>query len=293
MFGVLRVREDDALRAVRAAADMRAALAVLNGELRRELAVALEVRIGVNTGEVIVGERRAGGSPATGDAVNVAARLEQAAAPGEVLIGDSTLRLIRAEVTAEPVEPLRLKGKAGPVAAWRLLDVAGSARAAKHRPASLFVGRDSQLRLLDDAFRRVAGERTCQLVTVLGTAGMGKTRLAEEFVASVSEATVLVGRCLSYGQGATYWPLREAVLRAAGLTGEEPAGVAGAAFAAVLGESPDTSNVVTRLLALPGLNRQASVPEDVPWAVRLFLERLAARQPVVLVAGNFAGTKRG
>jgi class 3 adenylate cyclase/tetratricopeptide (TPR) repeat protein len=293
MFGVPRVREDDALRAVRAAADMRASLTVLNGELGRELAVALEVRIGVNTGEVVVGERRAGGSPATGDAVNVAARLEQAAAPGEVLIGDSTLRLVRAEVVVEPVEPLHLKGKARPVAAWRLVDVAGSARAARSRRANLFVGRDAQLRLLDDAFRRVAGERACQLVTVLGTAGMGKTRLADEFVASVSEATVLVGRCLSYGQGATYWPLREAVLRAAGLTGDEPAAAAESAFAAVLGESADSANVITRLLALAGFNRQAAVPEDVPWAVRVFLERLAARQPLVLVVDDLHWAEPG
>ena len=293
MFGVPRVREDDALRAVRAAADMRASLTALNGELGRELAVALEVRIGVNTGEVVVGERRAGGSPATGDAVNVAARLEQAAAPGEVLIGDSTLRLVRAEVVVEPVEPLHLKGKARPVAAWRLVEVAGSARAARSRPANLFVGRDAQLRLLDDAFRRVAGERACQLVTVLGTAGMGKTRLADEFVASVSEATVLVGRCLSYGQGATYWPLREAVLRAAGLTGDEPAAAAEAAFAAVLGESADSANVITRLLALAGFNRQAAVPEDVPWAVRVFLERLAARQPLVLVVDDLHWAEPG
>ena len=112
---------------------------------------------------------------------------------------------------------------------------------------------------------------------------MGKSRLAEEFVATVRDATVLMGRCLSYGQGATYWPLREAVLGAAGLTGDEPAGAAGAAFATTLGNSPDAANVVTRLLALTGFDRDAAVPEDVPWAVRVFLEQLARRQPVVLV----------
>jgi class 3 adenylate cyclase/tetratricopeptide (TPR) repeat protein len=293
MFGVPRVREDDALRAVRAAAEMRASLAALNDELRRDLAIALEVRIGVNSGEVIVGERRAGGSAATGDPVNVAARLEQAAGPGEVLLGDGTFRLVRAEVTVEPVEPLRLKGKAGPVVAWRLLDVTGFAGAAKGRATNLFVGRDAQLRLLDEAFRRVTDERACQLVTVLGTAGMGKTRLAEEFVARLSEATVLMGRCLSYGQGATYWPVREAVLRAAGLTGDEPGAAAEAAFAAVLGESPDTANVVARLLALAGFNRQAAVPEDVPWAMRLFLEQLARRRPVVLVVDDLHWAEPG
>src|SRR5215470_7445496 len=196
LFGVPRVREDDALRAVRAAADMRASLTALNDELQRDLSIALQIRIGVNTGEVIVGESRAGGSPATGDAVNVAARLEQAAGPGEVLIGDSTHRLVRGQVTAEPVAPLTLKGKAGPVNAWRLLDAAKPVGSARKAASNLFVGRDPQLRLLDDAFRRVAGERTCLLVTVLGTAGIGKSRLADEFAATLSDATVLTGRCL-------------------------------------------------------------------------------------------------
>jgi class 3 adenylate cyclase len=197
LFGVPRVREDDALRAVRAAADMGVSLTALNEELQRDLALTLQIRVGVNSGEVIVGEHRAGGSSATGDAVNVAARLEQAAGRGEVLLGDSTYRLVRDWVTVEPVEPLTLKGKAGPVAAWRLLDVARTAGAAKQRATNLFVGRDPQLRLLGDAFRRAVGEQTCQLVTVLGAAGMGKTRLAEEFTATIPDAMVLMGRCLS------------------------------------------------------------------------------------------------
>ena len=293
LFGVPRVREDDALRAVRAAADMRASLTALNEELQRDFAVTLEIRIGVNTGEVIVGEHRAGGSPATGDAVNVAARLEQAAGPGEVLLGGSTHRLVRDLVTAEPVEPLTVKGKAEPVAAWRLVDVARSAGMPRQRATDLFVGRDPQLRLLGDAFRRAVGERTCQLVTVLGAAGIGKTRLAEEFAATISDPLVLTGRCLSYGQGATYWPLREAVLGAVGLTGEESADAAQAAFAAVLCDAPDAVNVVSRLLALTGFNREAPVPEDVPWAVRLLLELLAARRPVLLVFDDLHWAESG
>jgi class 3 adenylate cyclase/tetratricopeptide (TPR) repeat protein len=293
LFGVPRVREDDALRAVRAAADMGVSLTALNEELQRDLALTLQIRVGVNSGEVIVGEHRAGGSSATGDAVNVAARLEQAAGRGEVLLGDSTYRLVRDWVTVEPVEPLTLKGKAGPVAAWRLLDVARTAGAAKQRATNLFVGRDPQLRLLGDAFRRAVGEQTCQLVTVLGAAGMGKTRLAEEFTATIPDAMVLMGRCLSYGQGATYWPLRDAALGAVGLTGEEPADAAEAVFARALGDGPDTVNIASRLLALAGFNRGAPVPEDVPWAVRLFLELLAARRPVVLVIDDLHWAESG
>lgn len=292
LFGVPRVREDDAFRAVRAAADMRASLTALNDELQQDFAVTLQIRIGVNTGEVIIGEHRAGGSSATGDAVNVAARLEQAASPGEVLLGGSTHRLVRDQVTTEPVESLTLKGKAEPVAAWRLLDAARSPGAAKRRATNLFVGRAPQLRLLEDAFRRAVGEHTCQLVTVLGTAGIGKTRLAEEFAATISDALVLTGRCLSYGQGATYWPLRQAVLGAVGLTGEEPADAAEAAFAAVLRNDPDAANIVNRLLILAGFNREA-VPEDVPWAVRLFLELLATQRPVLLVVDDLHWAESG
>jgi class 3 adenylate cyclase len=283
LFGVPRVHEDDALRAVRAAVDMRSALAPLNEELERDFAVTLQVRIGVNTGGVIVGEQRAGGSLASGDAVNVAARLQQAAGPDEVLIGENTYRLVRHAITAEPTGPLELKGKAAPVVAWRLLAVAASGQATERSPSTRFVGRDSQLRLLDDAYRRVEAERTCQLVTVLGPAGIGKSRLADEFLTTLSAATVVVGHCLSYGQGATYWPLREAILSAVQLTGDEPAADAAAAFGVVLDDGPDTTNIVNRLLAVAGYRRDEIVPEDVPWAVRIFLERLSRRQPVVLV----------
>ena len=293
LFGVPRVREDDALRAVRTAADMRVSLAILNDELQRDLGVTLEMRIGVNTGEVIVGKSRAGGSSATGDAVNVAARLEQVADPGEVLIGASTYRLVRDQIDAEPVDLLKLKGKAGATAAWRLVDITGSAGTARGRAMSLFVGRELQLRLLDDAFRRVVSEHTCQLVTILGVAGVGKSRLAEEFAATIAEATVLTGRCLSYGQGATYWPLREAVLGAVGLTGDEPPDAADRAFAAALGDSPDAANVVARLVALAGFDRGVAVPEDVPWAVRVFLEQLARRQPVLLVVDDLHWAQPG
>jgi class 3 adenylate cyclase/tetratricopeptide (TPR) repeat protein len=293
LFGIPRVREDDAHRAVRAAVDMRSALSALNGELLADFAVTLQVRIGVNTGAVVVGERRAGGSPATGDAVNVAARLEQSASPGEILIGDDTYRLVRHAVVAESAGPFELKGKSAPVVAWRLLDVAPQVEAVRQLTLSTFVGRDPQLRLLGDAYRRVETDGTCQLVTVLGAAGLGKSRLAEEFVATLPTARVLYGRCLSYGQGATYWPLRAAVLDGVGLSGAEPVDTAASAFRAVLDDTPDSANVIDRLLAVAGYRRGETVPDDVPWAVRTFLEHLSRQRPVVLVIDDLHWAEEG
>ena len=205
VFGFPRLHEDDALRAVRAAVELGAALAALNTELERGRGVTLQIRTGVNTGEVVAGSAAAGSALVLGDAVNVAARLEQAAAPGEVLIGQTTWELVRDAVQAELVAPLALKGKAEGVAAWRLTavspDVPGHAR---RRDVSM-VGRAAERQLLLEAFDLVVAERACKLVTVLGAAGVGKTRLVDEALASVGErAIVLRGRCLSYGEGITY-----------------------------------------------------------------------------------------
>src|SRR5215216_7628353 len=223
VFGVPRLHEDDALRAVRAAIELAAALAELNKELERDWGVTLQLRTGVNTGEVVAGSAAAGSALVLGDAVNVAARLEQAAPPGEVLIGQTTWQLVRDAVTAEPVAPLALKGKADQVAAWRLrgvtLDVPGHARRRDLR----LVGREPQRRLLLDAFDWVVAERACRLVTVLGAAGVGKSRLVDEALAGIAErATILRGRCLSYGEGITYWPVAEVVRQAAGIADTDP-----------------------------------------------------------------------
>ena len=194
VFGVPTSHEDDALRAVRAALEMRDALPGLD----------LEGRLGVMTGEVVTGT---GERLATGDAVNVAARLEQAAQPGEILIGEPTLALVRAAVDVEPVQPLDLKGKGAPVPAFRLVDV----HEAPERPQlDTFIGRDRELILLGHAWERSRDGRHCELVTVVGAAGVGKSRLAAEFLGSI-EATVVRGRCLPYGEGITYWPVIEVI----------------------------------------------------------------------------------
>jgi class 3 adenylate cyclase/tetratricopeptide (TPR) repeat protein len=205
VFGVPIVHEDDALRAVRATADMRRALEQLNEELERDWGVAIESRIGVNTGEVVTGE---GNSLATGDAVNVAARLEQAAAPGQTLLGESTHRLVRDAVTADPVEPLVVKGKSDPVAAFRLTGLVEGAEFIPRRLDSPLVGRANELAQLQRAYDHAVSERVAYQFTVLGPAGIGKSRLVRELHDRI-DARQLTGHCPPYGEGITYWPLAE------------------------------------------------------------------------------------
>ena len=193
VFGVPQLHEDDALRAVRAAIELR------DG-------VELDVRIGVNTGQVVTGT---GDTLVTGDAVNVAARLEQAAGPGEVLVGGATYRLVRDAVEAELLPPLEAKGKSEPLTAYRLVAITGDVARVRRLDAPL-VGRTRESRLLADTWDRVRSQRTCALFTILGTAGVGKSRLARDFLDG-ADATVVSGRCLSYGEGITYWPAVEIV----------------------------------------------------------------------------------
>ena len=211
VFGVPVVHEDDTLRAVRAAADMRAALTELNEELDRDWGIRIESRIGINTGEIVTGE---GDSLATGDAVNVAARLEQLAAPGETLLGETTHRLVRDAVAAEPVEPVNAKGKSEPLTAFRLTGLIEGAEFIARRLDSALVGRENELAQLQRAFDHAVSERVAYQFTLLGPAGIGKSRLVRELHGRV-DATLLAGRCLPYGEGITYWPLTEIVPLAA------------------------------------------------------------------------------
>ena len=185
VFGVPTVREDDALRALRAAADMPTALAVLNDSSNCGGVSRLRIRTGVNTGEVIAGDRARGHSFATGDAVNVAARLEQAAPPGEILIGEHTLALVRDAVNVEPVPRWTSRGRASRCQAFRLVDVAEHAAAVDPRLDSPLVGREPELAQLRAALDRTIAERACEMVTLVGTAGIGKSRLAEEFAGAL------------------------------------------------------------------------------------------------------------
>jgi class 3 adenylate cyclase/tetratricopeptide (TPR) repeat protein len=283
VFGIPELREDDALRAVRAATEMRDALQELNRELDERHGVRIEARTGVNTGEVLAEEARAD-APMTADAANTAARLEQSAAPGDILIGDATYRLVRDAVSVEPAGPLELKGKSGPQDAWRLLDVSGEAPGITRRLDSPIVGRDSDLALLREAFDRATADRSCRLVTVAGAPGVGKTRLIAEFTEWVeTRARVLHGRCLPYGDGITYWPVAEVVREASDIARDDSADRANEKMAAVLTDHPEAGIIVQRLSSVLGLAQTEAPAQETFWAVRRLLEVLAAREPVALV----------
>ncbi|MBA3366460.1 MAG: AAA family ATPase [Actinobacteria bacterium] len=283
VFGVPVVHEDDALRAVRAAAELRERLATLNEHFHSERGLVIEIRTGVNTGEVVAGDTAAGQRFATGDAVNVAARLERACRPGEIMLGAATYRLVRDAVRVERSEPLALKGKAASVEAHRLLEVLPGVAGTSRRLDSPLVGRDHELNLLRDAFRRSARERTCHLFTVLGSAGIGKSRLAEEFVQEVgADATVLRGRCLAYGEGITFWPIVEAVTEAAGLMAQDSAEVARGKIASLL-DGDDAALVAERLAELLGIGEPEETTEESFWAIRKLFEELAREKQLVVV----------
>jgi class 3 adenylate cyclase/tetratricopeptide (TPR) repeat protein len=244
VFGIPQVHEDDALRAARAALELRDAVEQLG----------LEARIGINTGEVVAGS---GDALVTGDAVNVAARLEQAAEPGVILIGDATHRLLSDAVTSELAGRVDAKGKAEPLRAWRLLGVQAGAEAVARHLDSPMVGRERERALLRQAFDRSGDERASHLFTVLGPAGVGKSRLATELCRELATAaTILTGRCLPYGEGITFWPLYEVLDELGGERSQE---------------------VRARLAS------EVSSPEELFFSVRKLLEEVARERPLVVI----------
>jgi class 3 adenylate cyclase/tetratricopeptide (TPR) repeat protein len=282
VFGVPRIHEDDAVRAVRAAAEMRDALTDLNGDLEAELGIRIVVRTGINTGQVVAGDRGGDQRLVTGDAVNTAARLEQAAGPGEILIGERTFELARDAVEAEPVDPLALKGKAETVGAYRLLSVRQGVAGHERQLDAPMIGRERQLRTLLDSFEGVVADRTCHLFTVLGPAGIGKSRLVREFGSRIDAgALLLTGRCLSYGEGITLWPITEMAIQAAGIKEGDPPEHARAGIRAALGDAPDAEAIAAQLSDLLGIG--GTGPVEASWAIRRFLEALSRERPVVAV----------
>ena len=285
VFGIPAAHEDDALRAVRAAADMHAALGELNQGLWDEWRVRLELHTGVNTGEVVAGDPGLGGSLVVGDSVNLAARLEQAAGPGQILLGRGTWSLVRDAVEVEPPQVLALPGRQAGEPAYRLLAVRQGAAGRTRRHDAPFVGRASELQLFQWAYERAAGEPALHFLTVLGGAGVGKTRLVLEAAGRLREQpAVLVGRCLPYGNGSTFWPLAEMVRQAAGIGLEDPPAAARAKLAALLDRgAPDGALVAERIGQLIGLEADPAPIEEAVWSTRRLLGALAAERPLVAV----------
>jgi class 3 adenylate cyclase/predicted ATPase len=253
VFGVPKVHEDDALRAVRAAVEMREAV----------VAFDLRVRIGINTGEVVAGD---GETLVTGDAVNTAKRLEEAAQPGEVLIGAATRRLVANAVELEPLAPVVARGKRAPVDAWQVTGTIAGATPYSRRLDAPLVGRVRELAFLDAQLAEAERDRACRLVTLCGAAGVGKSRLASELLVRVRERTsVLSARCLPYGDGITFLPLTELIDSAGG---DE-------AIAAAVAAEPDGALILDRI-------RGSGSSEETFWAVRRLLETIARERPLVV-----------
>src|SRR5512143_2166290 len=256
VFGVPQVHEDDPLRAVRAAVEMREAVRPLG----------LDVRIGINTGAVVTGR---GETLVTGDAVNVAARLEQAAQAGEILIGETTAELVGGAVRSAPVAPLTLKGKSAPVPAYRVLSLVAGASAFPRSTDTPFVGREAELAQLERALATARDRRVPQLATVVGPPGIGKSRLVHELLAR-SQARVLAGRCLSYGEGITYWPLREIAEQIGDVR-------------VALGTTPDRDVAGLRVDAALGVAGATATPDEIAWGVRKLFESIAREGPLIVV----------
>jgi DNA-binding SARP family transcriptional activator len=262
LFGVPKRHEDDALRAVRAAIAARDAAAALNDDIH--------VRIAVNTGEVITSVE-AEGPRVTGAAVNVAADLEQRAAAGQIVLGAETYALVRDAVRAEEVE------LGDGLRAWRLEELIVDAQPVARRFDAPLVGRARDLRELRAALRRARGEESCVVATAIGEAGIGKTRLARELLALVKEeARVLVGRCVSYGAGATFLPVAEIVRQAVPEVSVE-------GIASPLTGEDDAAEVAQRVAAVVGEADSPAAPGEAFWAVRRLFEVLARERPLVIV----------
>ena len=267
-FGIPIAHEDDADRAV------RAGLGILDHV--REL--GLEARVGIEAGEVVVDETDS--TFATGEAVNVAARLQQAAAPGEILMGEAAHRLTAGGIEAESAGPLELRGFRNPIAAYRAIGARdGQPHAKVFAP---FVGRLSELDLLENTLARTIRDRRPHVFTVYGEPGVGKSRLIQEFLAGVEGTTILSGRALPYGEGVTYWPLAEMVKAAAGITDDDPMETAKQKLIECCGDE-----AIAELLGLASGVMEAveggrGAPE-IAWAAREFADELADVQPLIMV----------
>jgi class 3 adenylate cyclase/tetratricopeptide (TPR) repeat protein len=291
VFGVPRAHEDDALRAIKTAMEMRQALQALNKELEPRWGVTLGTKTAVNTGEILATTRNLdddpvgrGGHIAVGDAMNLGARLEQAAGDGEIVLGEATYRLVGEAVEATRMPPLVLKGKADPVSAYRLVGISPHPEAIARHLDSPMIGRGDDLANLQLAFSGARRDKSCRLVTVMGPAGVGKSRLVEEFLGSVGDgATKLSGHCLSYGEGITFWPLTEMVKEVAGITDQDNEAEAREKITGRLVGARDAGLVAKAVTETVGLAAHEGMPTETFWSIRKLFEGLAAYQPLIAV----------
>jgi DNA-binding SARP family transcriptional activator len=274
IFGAPVAHEDDALRAVRAALDLREAVTRADEGLEGARRIRLPIRVGVETGEVVVGVPSSRRSTVSGDAVHMAAALQRVAGDDEVLVGEGTRQVVQGAALLEPIE--RRDGR-GSLTAWKLVDlVAGGSALARHLDASI-VGRGAELSRLEAAFERAVGQGMAYRFTLLGDAGIGKSRVAREFTEALgSRAQVLTGHCLSYGEGITFSPLRDVVLDATGAGGSH-------ALSELLAGEPDGLWIADQVAAAIGLKQEPARTEDLFPAVRRFFEALSKRHPLVVV----------
>jgi class 3 adenylate cyclase/tetratricopeptide (TPR) repeat protein len=275
-FGVPIAHEDDALRAVRAAAEMRERLEELNPTLEHAYGARLGMRIGVNTGEVVASPSAQRDTFVTGDPVNTAARLEQAAAEGEILLGELTYELAQHGLLAERAADVDAKGKAQPVATYRLVSVSRGIPPIP-RPKTPLIGRTRELAKLERLFEQAAAGRRCTLATIVGEPGVGKSRLAAEFVSQLGASTgVYTGRCLSYGEGITYWPLGEIVRHAASIHDDDTPDVAREKINVLVDYAAGG-----RIASAIGLNDASFTADEIAGAFGSLFEALAVARPLV------------
>jgi class 3 adenylate cyclase/tetratricopeptide (TPR) repeat protein len=268
-FGVPQAHEDDAQRAIRSALAVRQAVDELE----------LEARIGIEAGEVVV--ENSASTFATGEAVNLAARLQAAARPGDILVGPTAYRLAAGTLVVEDAGALELKGIDGALRAWRVVDLLdGPGR--QIGPRAPLVGRDAELELLENTFNRAVRDERAHLFTMYGEAGVGKSRLTREFLDGLERASVLKGRALPYGNGVTYWPLGEMVKAAAGISDDDPLEEAFQKLRECCAEEAVADVLGLASGLMEALEGERS-PQEIAWAAREVMEGIADVQPLVLL----------
>jgi tetratricopeptide (TPR) repeat protein len=269
---------------VRAALELRQAARPLNDGLGRRVGIRLETRTGVSTGEVIVASS-ARGHRLIGEAVNLAAGLQRLAGRQEIVLGEATAQLVWRVASLEPLP--RSAGETtatAPRSEFRLLGLVPEGPAQARRLVAPSVGREAELHLLREAFQRAVSERSCHLFTVLGPAGIGKTRLVSDFARTVdTQAVVISGHCPSYGDGITFLPVAEAIRGLAGITGDDAPEVARERLVALLEGVPDAAGIVDRVAVALGLAELSTTAEGVNWSIQRLLEAAARRRPLVVV----------